>query len=225
MKAHYEPVTVSPARPGLRERQRQQTHQLIRRTAYDLTIANGTAAVSVQSICEAAGVSVRTFHNHFHSKDEALVPDFPDYDAEAVQAFVRGTEPDLVTALEHLLRGYVTAVHEQASSPAGPAAMRRLLKASPELLPRVLGVFEAQERRTAELIAERTGRDGDDLFCTVAALTATTTLRAAFMTWRNDPTTTGDPLPAPTPAFDTLVAEAFSVLRSLSSGQPVPMSS
>jgi AcrR family transcriptional regulator len=57
------------------------------------------SAVSVQGISDAAGVSPRTFFNHFRSKDEALLPDFPDFRPEAAQAFLDGDEPDLFAAL------------------------------------------------------------------------------------------------------------------------------
>lgn len=209
------------ARPGLRERQRQETHLLIRRTAVDLTLDQGAAAVSVKTICEAAGVSARTFFNHFRSKDEALIPDFPGFPEPAQQAFVQGAEPDLVSALEQLLLGYVVSLQaeEEIGHPVGPMAMRQLLRANPELLPRLLAAFELFDRLIADLVARRTGRPSDDLFCVVAALTATATLRAAYTVAVTHGPETGRPDPAERAVLNEQVTasihQAFAILRRL----------
>jgi AcrR family transcriptional regulator len=212
--AHSEAMTP-PVRPGLRERQRQETHRLIRGTAYDLAVERGVSALSVQAICEAAGVSSRTFFNHFRSKDEALVPDFPDFPAEAQQAFVDAVEPDLVAALQALMADHLACAEERDGVGEGPAAMQRLLQANPELLPRALAVFGALEQRVAGLVARRTGRETGDLFCVVAALTATSAMRAAFAALPEDGTDTAE-------ALQRLVPEAFAVLRGLLTGSPPP---
>ena len=199
-------------RPGLRERQRQETHELIRRTAYELAVERGVAAVSVHDVCAAAGVSSRRFFNHFRSKDEALVPDLPDFPEPVRRAFVDSVEPDLVRALETLLGDHVAWVQASGGVGDGPQAMMRLLAANPELVPRAMAVFEALEQRVAGLVAERTGRPGVDLYCTVAALTATSAMRAAFGSGEGGVARDGDLLPA--------VAAAFAVLRGLLAGTP-----
>lgn len=206
---------ATTARPTLRERQRRETHRLIHRTAYDLALASGVSAVSVHSISEAAGISPRTFFNHFRSKDEALVPDLPDFTAEAQEAFLAEDAADLLTALQVLLSGHLAVLHEQAGAGEGPAAMKRLLEANPELLPRVLAVFEAFEQRVAALVARRTGRAPEDLFCTVAALTATATVRAAF----NARCEAGAD---PTRPLSVQVPAAFAVLRRVVSPERTP---
>ena len=197
---------TTSARPTLRERQRDETHGLIRRTAYELAVERGVSAVSVQSICAAAGVSTRTFFNHFRSKDEALIPDLPDFPDAAQRAFVDGATPDLLAALEELLGEHITWVQEQAHGGEGPRAMKRLVEANLELVPRAMAVFEALEQRVAALVARRTGRPSADVFCTVAALTATSAMRAAFGTWE-DGSADAELRPA--------VSSAFAVLRDL----------
>ncbi len=217
-------MTTATGRPGLRERQRQETHLLIRRTAFELTLENGAAAVSVKTICDAAGVSARTFFNHFRSKDEALVPDFPDFSPEAQQAFVQGIEPDLVSALEQLLRGYVACLQEESGHQLGPKAMKRLLEANPELLPRLLSVFEAQQQMITDLVARRTGRSADDLFCLVAALATSATLRAAYtvvVTRTPEIDEPGSPdRGILNEQLEAAIHEAFSALRQLATSDP-----
>lgn len=171
---------TASVRPDLRERQRAETHRLIRRAAHELAAARGVCAVSVQAVCAEAGVSPRTFFNHFRSKEEALVPDLPDFSGAAVDAFVAGDEPDLITALESLLAGHLLALHAPGAAEEDPLAVQRLIQANPELLPRALAVFGAIEQRLAGLVARRTGRSVDDLFCAVAALTAASAMRSAF---------------------------------------------
>jgi AcrR family transcriptional regulator len=215
-------MAQTTAKPGLRERQRQETHGAIRRAAYDLIVADGASSVSVQHICEAAGVSQRTFFNHFRSKDEALLPDFPDFDAGAQEGFVAGGGPDLIAALGDLLSGFVLWLGHSQEQILGPAAMRRLMLANPELIPRAMAVFETQERKIAELVALRTGRDRDDLFCRVASLTASSAMRAAFMAWAEaDP---ADPADLPDPAesqdrLKDLMDQSFSIFHELAASQ------
>ena len=197
---------IETVQPSLRERQRQQTHELIRRTAYELAVEQGTAAVSVQGICAAAGVSSRTFFNHFRSKDEAFIPELPDFTEAEQRAFVDGGT-DLVSALEQLLGGHIALVQENARGGEGPRAMKRLLEVNPELVPRAMAVFEALEQKVAALVARRTGRPAGDLFCAVAALTATSTMRAALGAWEDGDTSDGD--------LQSVVADAFALLREL----------
>src|SRR5437764_172016 len=151
---------------GLRERQREQTHVAIRRAALDLVQRQGLAALTVQAISREAGVSPRTFFNHYRSKEEALVSDLPPFRPEAEQAFVDGAEPDLVTALERLLTDHVADTHADEGD---PGTTGRLVEANPELLPRMLEVYETFQEGLVALVARRTGRDPADLVCTVAA--------------------------------------------------------
>lgn len=195
-------------RPGLRERQRQETHLLIRRAAYELSVERGVAAVSVQEICTTAGISPRTFFNHFRSKDEALVPDFPAFPADVERDFVAAVQPDVVTACEVLLGAHLAQIGEQGAPGAELFALPRLLAANPELLPRALAVFGAIEQRVAALVGQRTGRPADDLRCTVTALAATSAVRAAIMTVTEDTTAGGA-------ALQRALADSFAVLRRL----------
>jgi AcrR family transcriptional regulator len=56
----------------LRERQKQLTRTEIARVAFDLFGKHGIENVSVEMICEAAGVSRATFFNYFKQKDLIL---------------------------------------------------------------------------------------------------------------------------------------------------------
>lgn len=173
-------------RTCLRQRQLDQTRRAIQRAALDLVVDRGFSAASVQSISEAAGVSPRTFFNHFRSKDEALVPDIPDFSDEHRQAFLDATDTDLLTALQHLLTDHVAAFLDVAGPGGAAYTAVRLAQNSPDLLPRVLAVFESFKLRVADLVAQRDGLSPDDLFCVVAADVALVTARAGIHRWSND---------------------------------------
>lgn len=197
---------ITSPRTCLRQRQLDQTRRAIERAALDLVVDRGFSSVSVQSISEAAGVSPRTFFNHFRSKDEALVPDIPDFTEQQRRTFLEATDADLLTALQHLLTEHVVA-SLRLDGPGGAAyAAARLAQTSPDLLPRMLAVFEAFKHRVAELVAQRTGGHPDDLPCVVAADVALVTTRAAIHRWSRDP----EHLDAP-----TALRDAYSSLRDL----------
>ncbi|MEU1886466.1 TetR/AcrR family transcriptional regulator [Micromonospora sp. WMMD987] len=65
-----DPVTTPP--PGLRERKKQATRQALREAALRLAVERGTDQVRVEDIAEAAGVSPRTYHNYFASREQAI---------------------------------------------------------------------------------------------------------------------------------------------------------
>ncbi|NNN00541.1 MAG: TetR family transcriptional regulator, partial [Acidimicrobiaceae bacterium] len=58
---------------GRRERKRLKTHDELRRAALELSAERGLAKVTVEDIAEAADVSLRTFYDHFPSKEDAIV--------------------------------------------------------------------------------------------------------------------------------------------------------
>jgi AcrR family transcriptional regulator len=193
---------------GLRARQRQATHEAIQQAALELALQRRAERVTAQEISEAAGVSQRTFFNHFRSKEEALLPPLPPFSDQEAAEFAGGAEPDLLTALEHLLRRRLPGGGGPAPDAQGLALRLRLVQDNPELLPRLLAVFEEFDGRVRDLIARRTGRDPADLFCRVAAATAIGAARAVIGSWREAPGA------APPPDEDRLRA-AFATLRQL----------
>ena len=54
---------------GLREAKKERTRQAIVDAGLDIVIESGRASATVDAIAARAGVSVRTFHNYFDSKD------------------------------------------------------------------------------------------------------------------------------------------------------------
>jgi AcrR family transcriptional regulator len=61
---------------GLRERKKAETRAALSDAALALAVERGMDAVTADEIAAAANVSVRTFHNYFASKDEAILEPF-----------------------------------------------------------------------------------------------------------------------------------------------------
>jgi AcrR family transcriptional regulator len=57
---------------GLRDRKRERTHADLARAAFALARERGLDGFTVDEVAEQAGVSRRTFFNHFQSKEEAV---------------------------------------------------------------------------------------------------------------------------------------------------------
>lgn len=54
---------------GLRERKKAETRQALAEAALALAVERGPAAVTVDDIADAAGVSARTVFNYFPTKE------------------------------------------------------------------------------------------------------------------------------------------------------------
>lgn len=194
---------------SLRERQRRETHAAIQQAAIGLVLERGVAAVTVQDISDAAEVSPRTFFNHFRSKEEVLVPDFAGFAESAEATFLSGHEPDLLNALARLMTEHIQdKAHARGVGRQDFLRQLHLVAANPCLAPRLLVVFDALRQRLAELVAQRTGRTPDDLFCRVAAAVTVGTTRVTLQGWadQDDATSPDDPL-----SLD----EGFAALRAL----------
>ena len=76
------------ASEGLRERKKVATRAAIGIAAWRLAVERGPDRVRVEDIAEEAGVSRRTFHNYFATKEEAMASVALDR-AERIHAALR----------------------------------------------------------------------------------------------------------------------------------------
>jgi len=174
----------SPAPVGRRDRKKAETHEALRWAALRLALEHGYEQLTVEAITEAADVSVRTFFNYFTSKDDALFAPDPDgAEALAAELAARPTSEPPVAALRavfgQLAESFV------AQEPMWQARME-LVRANPQLWPRMFAGFSAFERVLTEAVAARTGCDPDvDLYPGVVAAAVAGAMRVAMTHWRS----------------------------------------
>jgi AcrR family transcriptional regulator len=158
-------------------RRRRRTQRALQNAAIALVGERGLAEVTVDEIAAAAGVSRRTFFNHFPTKAAALFdPDPSDAErlARLLSAASGSAEP--WRALESALVSFV-AGHENVI-----VVRRKLIAASPEL---------AQYHRTAHAHVEVAidhwahAQPGlDDFLATLYAHTAAAIILGSFRSWQ-----------------------------------------
>jgi AcrR family transcriptional regulator len=135
--------------PGLRERKKQRTRQLLSETAIRLFLERGYDAVSVAEVAAAADVSKPTLFRYFPSKEDLVLHRFADHQDEAarvVTARKEGESP-LVALRRHFLDGLdrrdpVTGLCDDPAV----IAYQRLLYGTPSLVARLAGWQERSER-------------------------------------------------------------------------------
>ena len=165
---------------GRRERKKLTTHQLLRSAALRLGAERCLADVTVEEIAEEADVSVRTFYDHFHSKEDSMIG-FDAYRVDQLRVALaeRPLGESALDALHTVLRMML-----EESSFEWPLRMK-VIATNPALLPRMFTSFIVYERAMIEAVAARTGLDPDhDLYPAVVTAVAAGALRASLTVWR-----------------------------------------
>jgi AcrR family transcriptional regulator len=157
------------ASPGLRERKKQQTRQLIADTARRLFAERGFDAVTVVDVARAADVSEATVFNYFPTKEDLFYSRLEAFEDEVLAA-IRDREPgtSVLAAFRDFMlkqRGVfdfkATGGDEEATERI--QSVTRVIIESPALLARERQVFAEYSRSLAALIAEETGAGPDDV--------------------------------------------------------------
>ncbi|MEU8591559.1 TetR family transcriptional regulator [Streptomyces sp. NPDC048664] len=157
-------------RLGLRERKKIKTRAAIRRATYGLVREQGYEATTIEQIAEAAEVSPSTVFRYFPTKEDIVVTD--EYD-RLIEEELRGRparEP-LPESLRHVVRGVLgRAMSGEHETPAEARLRGRLLAEVPAVRSRMSENLAVAARSMGGVVAERTGRDPDDLevrvYCT-----------------------------------------------------------
>lgn len=172
------------ASTGLRVRKKVATRAAIGVAAWRLAVERGPERVRVEDIAEEAGVSRRTFHNYFATKEEAmasLAVDRADRICSALRE--RPAHEPLADALAQLFAAEYT--RQGRPDEALRAAVRRAAS-NPGMMAAIDRAMLATEAPLAEAIADRTGTDAArDLYPNLAAATAVSALRATIDFWLN----------------------------------------
>jgi AcrR family transcriptional regulator len=165
------PLETTPAKPGLRERKKQQTRDTIARVGLQLFAERGYDQTTLAEIAEAANVSPRTIFSYFENKEDIIFCE------------EEGTFDQLRRMLDDRPEGTTTvdAIREFLSSiePPDEAARlrKRIIMATPALQMRLGARHALIEPMLAASIAKDLGAEPGDLRPLLVAASIT----AAFM--------------------------------------------
>ena len=151
--------------PGLRERKKLRTRQLLSETARRLFSERGFEHVSVADVARAAEVSPATVFNYFASKEDLVYAGLEVFEAQLLAA-VR-ERPAGETVLDAFARFIgeprgLLAVDDDAAA-AELARIVRMIAASPALLAREQQILAGYTLALARLIAAETDAPDGDL--------------------------------------------------------------
>jgi AcrR family transcriptional regulator len=149
--------------PGLRERKKRQTRELIAATARRLFTERGFDAVTVAEVARAADVSEGTVFNYFPTKEDLFYSGMEAFEAELVDA-VRRRPPG--QSVPQAFRGFVvdgagTLAAEERAEVIEKSA--RLIGASRALQGREREIAAESTDALAALLAEEAGAPADDV--------------------------------------------------------------
>jgi AcrR family transcriptional regulator len=125
-----------------------------------LALDRGLDAVTADDIAAAANVSVRTFHNYFGSKEEALVAAWrSEFEVHLDELRARPADEPILASLEQVFAGIAARIVEQ---PQDAAAQNDLLWTSTVMAHRRSMVLDEAILMVTEVVAARHGhRRGD----------------------------------------------------------------
>jgi AcrR family transcriptional regulator len=150
--------------PGLRERKKHQTRQLLANTAMLLFAERGFDAVTVAEIARAADVSQPTVFNYFPRKEDLVfsgLEGFEDALLTAIRERPTGqTVFDAFAAFVGEPRGLLAADDETVAR--GLREVSQMISNSPALLAREQEILAHYTASLTELIANETGAGADD---------------------------------------------------------------
>jgi AcrR family transcriptional regulator len=190
---------------GLRERKKAQTRTAISMAVMRLAADRGLDDMTADDIAAAANVSVRTFHNYFGSKEEALAAGWRTEFQRHVDALRdRPAGEPILVSLEHVFAGIAASVLEQPDEAAGHVD---LLWTSLALANHRSVLIDEAIRIVTDVVATRTGTDPDvDVYPHLVTSVAISAIVTAF---QFAPAGT-----AAEPERERLLHECFELLRT-----------
>jgi AcrR family transcriptional regulator len=151
-------VEIETPALGLRERKKRARREALIDATHRLVAEHGLDAVTVEAICEEAGVSARTFFNYFETKDDAVLGHTPwPLESSAGEVFAAGGPTG------HLLPDLQALVSAFLSDPplgrARLAVALELASREPRLLARHFAWMEQHKGQLSALVQRRLGDD------------------------------------------------------------------
>ena len=170
---------------GLRERKKARTRAEIQTHAFRLFREQGYDATTVRQIIEEAEVSESTFFRYFPTKADVVLLD--DFDPVITEAFRR--QPPELSPVQALRGAFKSAFDELSAQEESEQQDRmRIILSVPELRAGMLDQFASAMGLLAEELAERAGRDRDDIAVRALAGAVVGVAVAVMFVMVDDPT-------------------------------------
>ncbi|MBT2510302.1 TetR family transcriptional regulator [Streptomyces sp. ISL-98] len=173
-------MTGPGARPGLRERKKLKTRIAIRNATYRLISEQGYGATTIEQIAEAAEVSPSTVVRYFPSKEDIVLTDEYDPQVEAALRSRPADEPlieSLRTVIKQALR------HALDAEPDEMLLRTKLMVEVPAVRARMMQSMSVTGRMLCGVVAERTGRQADDLEVRVLSMSVVAAVMETGVYW------------------------------------------
>ena len=170
---------------GLRERKKLKTRLAIQEHALRLFREQGYEKTTVEQIADAAEVSPSTFFRYFPTKEDVVL--FDALDPLLLEAFRR--QPAELTAIQAIRQAFREVWGGLTPAQVEEQRERGLLAYTvPELQAAWIGDLLRTARLMTGMLAERTGRDPDDVRVRMYAGALLGVLMAAMAPILTDPT-------------------------------------
>jgi len=192
-------VTDSAPSDGLRERKRAATRSAITSAARTLTAERGLNGYTVEEVCEAAGISRRTFFNYFPTKEDAIIGHADDdIPSDVIEEFVAGGAGSPAGQISPtLFRDLVTLslllAEDMSASEEDTRQLIGVVRKEPQLILRIIGVTEQREAQFARDVARREGVAADHPVVQMAVVLLSTIARKSSMAYFSDGNTRSYP--------------------------------
>jgi AcrR family transcriptional regulator len=190
--------------PGLRKRKKTETRVAIQQAVLFLALGRGLDVVTADEIAAAANVSVRTFHNYFGSKEEALTAAWvSEFEVHVDALRDRPADEPILDALEHVFGEIASRIGER---PGAAESHADLLWTSVAMTRYRSILLDAAVRMVTDVVAARTGTDAAaDIYPHLVTAAAIAAMVTAYQF-----------TPASGAAGDhaRLLGQAFALLRS-----------
>lgn len=163
-----------------RARRRQLVQDDLTRVAVRLFLDRGYAAVSVEEVAAAAGMSERTFFRYFPSKEAVLRRYRGSLSARLLRSF--RSRPDGEAPLMALRNAFVSSSHVAEADRSRVHALEQLLSTTPDVWAKDLGETVADAPVAREL-ARRMGASSEELGPLVLAAAVSAAAATGWSHW------------------------------------------
>ncbi len=167
---------------GLRARKQRETRQRIAEAGFNLFLANGFEATTLDAVAAAAGISRRTFFHYFDSK-EALLFAWEREIEDGMRAAV-AARPEDEAALDAVPAVITTLIDCFETDRA--VAIDRLMRSTAALRTRKQANYERHERDLFAALATRWPKPERQTSLRLAAMVGIGALRIAADAWSHE---------------------------------------